>query len=262
MSLSGADKKQLEQIHKLFLELEKSSKDGDFSGSLLTELKSYLAACATSTSEDIQKFSQISNHLKPSMTLKHFSAYLLPVERLLNKKLRDDDFLISTTDKKSSPCKPLPLIFVLDNIRSAFNVGSIFRTADGLHAEEIYLCGYTPTPEQEQVNKTALGTQKNVAWSFYDKTSEALQKLKQQGYKIIALETSEKAQELYAPLVAGPTALVLGNERYGLDAQVLNLVDEVRSIPLRGLKNSLNVGVTAAVAGFEWARQWNKSGTL
>ncbi|MNL17976.1 tRNA (guanosine(18)-2'-O)-methyltransferase [compost metagenome] len=150
----------------------------------------------------------------------------------------------------------LPLVFVLDNIRSAFNVGSIFRTAECVGAERVILCGYTPTPAQAQVEKTAMGTQDYIDWEEGGKLFECLESLKENGYRIVALETTATAQDLYEPFEREPTAFILGNERFGLDPEILKVIDETRIIPLRGRKNSLNVGVTAAVAGFEWMRQW------
>lgn len=255
--LNAQDKKSLEDIHKLFLELEKSSRDFSFSPTLLIELKGKIKSLGASTNPDVQRLNDLEKHLNPSMTLKHFSGFAVPFERLLNKNLQDDDFLILENDRSAdAPLEKLPLVFVLDNIRSAFNVGSIFRTAECLGASKVYLCGYTPTPEQWKVEKTAMGTQDYLEWQEVGKLMECLEELKDEGYRIIALETAASAEDLYTPFIDEPTAFVLGNERFGLDAEILKCIDEVRIIPLRGRKNSLNVGVTAAVAGFEWTRQW------
>ncbi|WP_374032774.1 RNA methyltransferase [Bdellovibrio bacteriovorus] len=197
----------------------------------------------------------MEKHLTPGMTLKHFVSYAVPFERLLHKNLQDDEFLVVENDREQAESK-LPLVFVLDNIRSAFNVGSIFRTAECLGAEKIYLCGYTPLPTQWKVEKTAMGTQEYLSWEEAPKLLECLEELKDEGYRIVALETAASASDLFEKFESEPTAFVLGNERFGLDPEVLKIIDEVRIIPLRGRKNSLNVGVTAAVAGFEWMRQW------
>ena len=255
-SLSPADKKSLEEIHRLFLRLEASSQDGAFDKASLTSLINLLGALKNSADSKVSRLAEIQKHLEPGMSLKHFSAFAVPFERLLKKNLQDDDFLIVENDRATPAAEKLPLVFVLDNIRSAFNVGSIFRTAECLGAEKIYLCGYTPLPDQLKVEKTAMGTQVLLPWQEVPKIQTCLDDLRAQGYHLVALETAATALDLYSDFLAGPTALILGNERFGLDAELVQAVHEVRQIPLRGQKNSLNVGVTAAVAGFEWMRQW------
>lgn len=250
------DKKSLEEIHKLFLELEKSSGDFSFDSVKLKNLKSLIQNLKSSDNHDVSRLADIEKHLVPDMTLKHFVSFAIPFERLLHKTVQDDDFLILENDKEQTPEEKLPLIFVLDNIRSAFNVGSIFRTAECLGAEKVLLCGYTPLPTQWKVEKTAMGTQEYMDWAEGGKLFECLESLKENGYRLIALETAASAEDLYEDFDNTPTAFILGNERFGLDPEILKLIDEVRIIPLRGRKNSLNVGVTAAVAGFEWMRQW------
>lgn len=255
--LSAQDKKSLEEIHRFFLQLEKSP--GFPPGELiLNDLKNKITALTQSTHPEVKRLAEVAKHLTPTMTLKHFSGFAVPFERVLNKSLQDDDFLVIENDRDVENAEKIPLVFVLDNIRSAFNVGSIFRTAECLGAEKVYLCGYTPTPEQWKVEKTAMGTQDYLAWQEAGKISECLSQLKEDGYHIVALETAAAALDLYIDFPPRPTALVLGNERFGLDSEILKVIDEVRIIPLRGRKNSLNVGVTAAVAGFEWARQWQR----
>lgn len=255
MSFSASERKALEEIYRLFRELEQSSRDADFSPATLSDLKRKIKELRSSSHADLQRLSHTEEHLSATMTLRHFVAFLLPFERALQKDLKDPDFVVIENDKKEKITSPLPLIFVLDNIRSAFNVGSCLRTAECLHIEKIYLTGYTPSPEQGKVEKTAMGTHEHVPWESAPRTSELLPKLKSQGYRLIALETAEKARDLYEEFPLSPTVFVVGNERFGLDAETLKLCDEIRRIPLRGQKNSLNVGVSLAVAGFEWARQ-------
>lgn len=253
------DRKSLEEIHRLFLELEKStdtsSVDFSFDSARLSDLKNKIKALATSENPDVSRLADIEKHLTLKMTLRHFVSFVIPFERLLHKTLQDDEFLIVENDKETAQEK-LPLIFVLDNIRSAFNVGSIFRTAECLGAEKVILCGYTPLPTQWKVEKTAMGTQEYMNWEEGGKLFECLEELKDEGYQLVALETAASAVDLYEEFPTEPTAFILGNERFGLDPEILKLIDEVRIVPLRGRKNSLNVGVTAAVAGFEWMRQW------
>ncbi|MGZ3775033.1 MAG: RNA methyltransferase [Pseudobdellovibrionaceae bacterium] len=257
MILSARDKKSLEDIHKLFLELEKSSRDSSFSELMLKDLKTLIGNLKDSANPDVSRLADLQKHLVPEMTLKHFISFAVPFERLLHKNLRDDDFLIVENDKSAVTHEKLPLVFVLENIRSAFNVGSIFRTAECLAAQKIYLCGYTPNPTQWKVGKTAMGTEEFIPWEEFTRLEDCIKKLKDNGYRVVALETAAHATDLYEPFPSmEPTAFLLGNERFGLDSEIFKSIDEIRIIPLRGRKNSLNVGVTAAVAGFEWMRQW------
>jgi 23S rRNA (guanosine2251-2'-O)-methyltransferase len=256
MAISLQDKRSLEEIHQLFLSLERSESDFKFDAGKLDELKKKILQLQDSPNPDVNRLQDMGKHLSPGMSLQHFINFVLPIERLINKNLRDDEFLVLENDKTEIATEKLPLVFVLDNIRSAFNVGSIFRTAECVGAERVILCGYTPTPAQSQVEKTAMGTQDYVDWEEGGKLFECLESLKENGYRIIALETAATAVDLYEPFEREPTAFILGNERFGLDPEILKVIDETRIIPLRGRKNSLNVGVTAAVAGFEWMRQW------
>ncbi len=255
--MNPEDKKSLDEIHKLFLELEKSSGDFSFDAIKLKQLKARIQELSASENTEVARLASLEKHLVPDMTLKHFVSFSIPFERALHKTLQDDEFLIVENDKLAAgDQEKIPLAFVLDNIRSAFNVGSIFRTAECLGAEKVYLCGYTPLPTQWKVEKTAMGTQEYMDWQEGGKLFECLESLKEEGYQLIALETAAGAVDLYEEFPSEPTAFILGNERFGLDPEILKFIDEVRIVPLRGRKNSLNVGVTAAVAGFEWMRQW------
>lgn len=261
------EKKALEAIHRLFLDLEKSCKTDkdDFSSfglfdlAKLNKLKQQILELAASENPDVSRLSSIEKHLGPQMTLKHFVSFAIPFERLLHKTLQDDNFLISTEDQVVGATEKFPLVFILDNIRSAFNVGSMFRTAECLGAEKLFLCGYTPLPTQWKVEKTAMGTDAYLPWEEAGKLTDCIEHLKSHGYRIVALETVPSATDLYSDFIHQATAFILGNERFGIDPEVLKLVDEIRVIPLHGRKNSLNVGITAAIAGFEWVRQWKKN---
>lgn len=262
--LNVQDKKILEEIFLLFKELEKSvvrpsqSTNFLYSEAPLLELKQRISNLKSSSNPDVQKLGEIEKHLHKKMTLKHFVAFMIPIERILNKNVQDDGFLVLTDDKQATATDSLPLVFILDNIRSAFNVGSILRTAECLNIEKVYLCGYTPNPEQPKLAKTAMGTQDTIAWEAREHIIDLINELKFKGYQVIGLETAEKPVDLYEKFTFAPTALVVGNERFGLDIEVLKSCDEIRKIPLRGRKNSLNVAISLAVAAFEWNRQYGK----
>lgn len=251
--------KTLEEIHHLFVGLEKDSSDGGFDGQLLEELVNLIAKLESSDDPILKKLSRYKDSLTPQMTLKHFTTIAVPFERYLKKSMTDSDFLVSSTDRDHLITPRVHLHFIIDNMRSAFNVGSIFRTADTLGAQKIWLTGYTPTPHQLQVEKAALGSTLVMEWE--NKTFEStVRELKNKNFKIIALETSAQATSISAPFeTETPTAFIIGNERFGLDKDQLELADEVRKIPTFGIKNSLNAGVAAAIAGYEWRKQFSET---
>lgn len=153
-----------------------------------------------------------------------------------------------------------PLHYVAVNIRSAQNVGSLFRTADSLGVAKIWLAGYSPTPEHPMVKKTALGAEASVPWEHVTDPIECLERLRRDGIRLVALETTDGATALasasggatdlaeYAPVF--PMALVLGNEVEGLTTMQLARCDETVSIRQHGEKESLNVTIAAAIAGW------------
>ena len=251
-------KKQVEEICSLFQGLEQDSKDGLFDKQLLEHLIDCIAKLETSEDAILKKLSQYKIHLNSGMTLRHLSTIAVPFERYLKKAIQDDDFLVSSQDRDHLVTKRVPLCFVLDNMRSAFNVGSVFRTADTLGCKKIWLTGYTPTPHQLQVEKAALGATFVMEWETLN-FANTITQLKQQGYKVIALETSSKALDIAHPFSENQAvAFVVGNERFGLEAEQLNMCDEIRKIPTFGIKNSLNAATAAAIAGYEWRKQWQE----
>lgn len=151
----------------------------------------------------------------------------------------------------------LPIVVVLDNVRSAQNVGSFFRTADAFGIEQMALAGITSTPPNREIHKTALGAELSVAWSYYPTTLECVQRLRKEGYKIIAIEQIEGATMLDEFRAASDTkyALVFGNEVEGVDQAIADIVDGAIEIPQVGTKHSLNVSVSAGVLMWEFFRQ-------
>jgi len=140
------------------------------------------------------------------------------------------------------------LVIILHNIRSAYNVGSIFRTVDAAGINKIYLSGYTPTPADDKVKKTALGAEKLVTWEKYGQIALLIDKLRKSGFLIVALEQSKKSVDYRKFEPKFPLALIVGNEVKGLSKAVLKNMDEVIAIPMHGKKESLNVSVAAGIA--------------
>jgi len=151
------------------------------------------------------------------------------------------------------------MILVLDNIRSTYNVGSLFRTADSVGVSEILICGVTPDPvdrfgrNRSDIAKVALGAERKVLWSHFKTTIEAVEYLKEKGILVIALEQSDKSEkytDVGDNVSFEDSALIVGEETKGLNEEVLSVVDHIAEIPMSGTKESLNVSVAAGVALF------------
>jgi tRNA G18 (ribose-2'-O)-methylase SpoU len=150
----------------------------------------------------------------------------------------------------------MPLTVVADSLRSAFNLGGLFRTAECFGVREVVLCGYTPLPDQPQAARAALGAEKLVPWRPVENILDAIAGLRASGVPCLALETVADAPDIAEFAWPFPCALVLGNERFGLGAEVIAACDGVVRIPLYGHKNSLNVVTAFAVAAYEIRRRF------
>ena len=148
------------------------------------------------------------------------------------------------------------IIVIIHNVRSAHNVGSIFRTAETAGVNEIYLTGYTPTPidkfgkNRKDLAKTALGAEKTIPWKKFIKVGEAIKKLKKENYFIIAIEQAKNSLDYKKVKPKQKTAFMVGNEVRGLDKKVLSKCDVIAEIPMKGKKESLNVSVATGVTLF------------
>ena len=163
----------------------------------------------------------------------------------------------SVTEFKQS--EKIPIIVVLDNIRSMHNVGSVFRTADAFLLEGIYLCGFTPQPPHRDIHKTALGATETVEWKYFDSASDALGQLRDAGYGIYAVEQVKESIALQKFIFKqdGKLAVIFGNELSGVGEEVLKLCDGCIEIPQLGMKHSLNISVAAGIILWELVRSRN-----
>ena len=151
----------------------------------------------------------------------------------------------------------LPVCVVVDNVRSLYNVGSIFRTSDGVLIDRLILTGFTPTPPRKEIDKTALGATKSVPWEYLRQPLEAVRRLKKNGYKACCLELTDNVIPYYSVKPADfPLCLVIGNEITGVSKDVLSECDLALEIPQYGIKQSLNVAVAYGIAIFELNRIW------
>jgi 23S rRNA (guanosine2251-2'-O)-methyltransferase len=151
----------------------------------------------------------------------------------------------------------MPVVVVLDNIRSMHNVGSVFRTADAFLLRGIYLCGYTPQPPHRDIHKTALGATETVEWKYAETTVVAVQRLKDDGYQVYAVEQVQNSIPLHQFDIEshpGGIAVVFGNEVSGVEEAVIKLCDGCIEIPQLGMKHSLNISVAAGIVLWELVR--------
>ena len=170
------------------------------------------------------------------------------------------------TVEEFKEAEKLPLIVVLDDVRSLYNVGSVFRSCDAFRVEAVYLCGITATPPNAEIHKTALGGEDSVDWEYFKTTEEAVEKLKEKGYFIYSIEQVEgstKLQDLaeahsslitlHSSLPKG-YAVIFGNEVKGVKQNIVDMSDGCLEIPQFGTKHSLNVSVTTGIVVWEFAK--------
>ena len=150
----------------------------------------------------------------------------------------------------------LPLIVVLDDVRSMHNVGSVFRTGDAFRIEAVYLCGITSTPPNAEIHKTALGAEDSVEWKYFDTALEAVEALKSNGYEVYSVEQAHGSTMLqeFTPIYNNRYAVILGNEVKGVHQEVIDASDGCLEIPQFGTKHSMNVSVTAGIIIWHFAK--------
>lgn len=162
----------------------------------------------------------------------------------------------SVSDFKRS--EKIPLVIVLDDVRSMHNVGSVFRTADSFLVEKIYLCGYTPAPPHRDIHKTALGATETVSWESVKNITDCLQELRRKDYRLFAVEQVRNGVMMheFTPQKDQRNVLIFGNEVSGVSQAALDLCDACIEIPQLGSKHSLNISVSAGIAIWHWARSY------
>jgi len=230
----------------------------------LQKLFELLDAAALHRGAALRNLASLRQRIPENPSFHQFMSLVVPIERQHSRAIADGDFPVATEDRQQpKEAQLLPLVLVLDNLRSAFNLGSIWRLAECLGVSKLHLTGYTATPEQAKVSRAALGTEQLVEWEWHAHRQACLDKLRAEGFALYALETSSSAVSLASfAFPQQKTALLLGNERYGFESDLLKSCDAVIEIPCWGRKNSLNVAVTAGIVVHELRRQWLVSGYL
>jgi len=174
------------------------------------------------------------------------------MRKLLNEELNR----LSVEEFKKT--HKIPLIIILDNVRSMNNIGSVFRTADAYLIKKIYLCGITAAPPHKDIHRTALGATESVDWEYFENTLDALKTLKEQGYFLLAVEQTENSLMLgeFNPLPHKKIAVVFGHEIRGVQQEVVNACDGVLEVPQFGTKHSLNISVCAGIVMWELSKSF------
>ena len=169
------------------------------------------------------------------------------------RKLKNEELKRLTPEEFRNADK-IPVVIVLDNIRSLNNIGSVFRTADAFRVAGIYLCGISTPPPHKDIQKTALGATESVYWKYFNKTSEAINSLRESGYKIISIEQADKAVMLQEFEISHnqKIAFIFGHEVKGVDQEVVNLSDDCIEIPQFGTKHSFNISVSAGIVLWDY----------
>ena len=167
---------------------------------------------------------------------------------MTTRKLTNDELKRKTVAEFKEAGK-LPLIIVLDNVRSLNNIGSVFRTADAFLVKAVYLCGFTATPPHRDIHKTALGATESVEWKHFKSTREAITNLKADNFKVVSLEQTQGSVPLtgFFPESQTPYAMVFGNEVNGVSQEVIDGSDLCIEIPQFGTKHSFNIAVSAGI---------------
>lgn len=172
----------------------------------------------------------------------------------MSRKLKNEE-LTRLSKEEFKNANKQPLVIVLDNVRSLHNVGSVFRTCDAFLIEEIVLCGLTGCPPNKEIEKTALGATSTVKWQYFTTTLEAVKYLRNKNFKIFGVEQAEKSISLNHFKIAEKTALVFGNEVYGVEQEIIDVCDGVIEIPQLGTKHSFNISVSVGIVLWEILRK-------
>ena len=171
------------------------------------------------------------------------------------RKLNTEE-IIRLTPEEFKETPKIPLVVILDNVRSLHNVGSVFRTSDAYCVKKVILCGITATPPNAEIHKSALGAEFSVDWEYYKETTEAVNELKQAGYTMLAIEQAHDSinMDTFKAEKGNKYAVILGNEVKGVQQSVIDLSDDCLELPQFGTKHSLNVSVTAGIVIWEFAK--------
>jgi len=187
-------------------------------------------------------------------------ANILNYKTKVFRKLKNSELKRATLEEFKEKQK-LPIIIVLDNVRSQHNIGSSFRTSDAFAIEKVYLCGICATPPSAEIRKAALGAEESMDWQYFENTADAVVKLREDGYTIVSVEQTENSQMLdkFTIVTGNKYAFIFGNEVKGVAQDIVNMSDAILEIPQYGTKHSLNISVSVGVVLWEITKQIDRS---
>ena len=242
---------QIKALNKLILSLEQNLSNPEKRLSIIDHLLKLSLLVDEPLPEKMQFFlKELNSRLSPHQLMNKLYFYqeeALRKDSQLSLRIGDGKILADPVLRH----KAKQITVICDNLRSVFNVGSLFRTSECLSIGKIMLCGITPTPEHSNMPKTAMGTEKLVEWQYYQAINDAIAFCRDAGMHIYALETAEKAGSIFETIYKLPLAIVIGNEALGIEPSVLGLCDECIALPQLGWKNSLNVGVATGITLYQ-----------
>lgn len=251
--ISMTPQKQFKVLYDLALFIEKNR--FDLSSNHFQKLTKYHHFLNDSQIDRIQKLNKEFKKIKDIDY--QFQIYLMNLERALGQSTKEYEFLVTTQDKieNESNQKRVPIVCVLDSIRSAHNIGAILRTSECLNIEEVILTGLSPAADSVHVQKTAMNAENYVPNRYVKSALEVCLEFRARGYLICAVETHKEATNLYEfSSIAKPIVLIFGHEQFGVSKELIHVSDFVISIPLTGVKNSLNVSVSHGIVLSELIR--------
>lgn len=244
---------QIKALNKLLNSLDASLDDHDRSSVLLTQIQKCITWMDKPLAANVLSLTEA---LHKATSPYQLALAIADFQNSLGWNVKDSGFPVIRGDgmRSTDPAalsRSASVIVILDNLRSAFNVGSIFRSSECLGLQAIWLCGVTATPDNPALLKTARNTTELVGWRYFPDTISAVEAAKAECYSVCALETTQDARSVFAVDFALPLALVVGNESLGIAEEVLSRCDHHVALPVQGWKNSLNVGVAFAVCAYQ-----------
>jgi tRNA G18 (ribose-2'-O)-methylase SpoU len=242
--------RQSKAIIELLITLEKNITDAEYADLLIEEILNCLDWLQPNLQIEFLELNDLPESSNPHDILRLIAPFINSYKPDVAEAEPDILRFDGVNNPKQEVRAPYPLTIVLDNLRSAYNVGSIFRTAECVQAKELLLCGITPFPPNPKLSKTAMQTIEHIKWQHLETTAAAIALLKSRNIPVIALETTSDAISLFDYKVTQPVGLILGNEALGIEEDIIKQADLVLSIPVLGWKNSLNVSNAFAIASY------------
>ena len=229
---------------------------------LIDRLETALRWLSNDNDSQLRSLATLADKISPQMNRRHFLGLAVPLERAEGRNICDAQLeQLWTQDSAAAKSPSIPVQIGCENIRSAFNLGSFFRTADCFRLAKLHLIGYSATPDNPKLQRAALGCETSVPWRHWQSSAEMIAYLRSedQNLQVIGVETARSATELQDVDLIGPSLWMFGNEVHGLEPTTLALCDELVRIPMYGHKNSLNVASAFSIVAYNARQRWSPS---